>query len=271
MLQNIMNQYLDYIYNNPEQQSELVDILNRNEPIYKLNLNKEEKRDKEEIQLTEEDKSFFNRYYDDKFYGKYENCLGVQKIKKKTKNIFEGIEDTSFIPKEVKEKANKYYNENMETGIKRQKQKDCKKFIALYNAYKKCEYVVTAYEVAKIFGLSKKMINKSGSQFSEFNTKFKGSNIYYNAYHYIPKCCDYIGISKETCDMFILPFAKKFIQKYKNFTQEQPEIVAAGLVKYYCFNNGLVSGNLSELNELFGCSYATIESMYKKIAKYDNL
>lgn len=172
------------------------------------------------------------------------------------------------IPDDIKYTANFIYN-SMLSNIKRANKRKYLLFFCVYSAYKEHNITVNPVELGKKFNLSAGDVQKTHSMFSPLQTKYKPVNRIINPSDYISDFCKKLNMDSYESD--IITFTNNILIKNPSLTQEQPQTVAAGVLKYYMIINGIELNDKHQLSIATLRSDTTIDGMYKKISTMDNL
>lgn len=259
------NNYLSLINQTSEEQLMSENLLKQILPNFKIDENKKKNYyEKENLVNSKINKSIKDRYGNltsDEFGSSVY-------IKKKSRNVFEGYENL-IVPDEVRDEANSIYNNQLGRKIQ-VKKLSLLKFYCVYSAYKKLNIPIVPQTLAKNMNMSSKIVNKANTIFSELQTGYQPPDNNLTPIDFLPEYSKFLEINEETLYECIIPFAEVFLLDKKEFLQDHPHIVAAGLIKWYCTMNGLILKKMHKLKNQAGCSDATIDTMYKRISGADS-
>jgi transcription initiation factor TFIIIB Brf1 subunit/transcription initiation factor TFIIB len=186
---------------------------------------------------------------------------------KNTRSILNELSNYN-IPDDIKSRANIIYN-SMVSNIKRANKRKYLLFYCVYSAYKELNITVNPVELGKKFNLSPGDVQKTHSMFSPLQTNYKPVNRIINASDYISDFCKKLNMDSYESD--IIMFTNNILNKNPSLTQEQPQTVAAGVLKYYMMINGIELIDKHQLSISTLRSDTTIDGMYKKISTMDNI
>lgn len=146
-----------------------------------------------------------------------------------------------------------------------------------YNAklelYTKCteRRPIFPIELGIIFGLTSGEVHQAKSMFSPIQTGYRPPRIDSRlhicsyVYDYCLSCGLSTSVSKAAGDM-----ASDIMNKSPSLLEQNPQAIAAGLVKYYLTVNGIRLTDEQILIKISGRSNATIENNHKLVAQADN-
>lgn len=181
------------------------------------------------------------------------------------------------IPDNIKEGADVIFN-SMNYQVHRKKLRTQMLFYCVYCAYRE-EFNknpcygngatgVDPFRLGKIFGLTSGEVSKCNSLFSPLQTGYRPPPSYKTPMEYLLEFHTNLKLSQDSINEIIL-FADCILKKDKTLFQENPQTVAAGLLKYFTIINGIIM-NDELLTNATGRSKATIDTMYRKISTIDN-
>lgn len=187
--------------------------------------------------------------------------------KNKNHSIIQDLSKYNF-PENIINKADIIYNK-MVYRVRKNKIRQQLLFFCVYCAYLELKINVIPTELGKIFNLSTGEVQKCDSLFSPLQTGYYPQYQTISPLQYLPKYCKEFDLSDEFIE-YIMKSSINIIEKEPNLLQESPQTVAAGLLKYYTYINGIVNEDNKKLKKITGRSNVTIETMFKKICFIDN-
>lgn len=180
-------------------------------------------------------------------------------------------------PDNIKERADIIFN-SMNYQVHRKKLRTQMLFYCVYCAYREefnknpCyENGMTGVDPFRLgarFGLTSGEVSKCNSIFSPLQTGYRPPPSYKTPMEYLLEFHANLKLSEDSADE-IISLADGILKKNKGLFQENPQTVAAGLIKYFTVINGIIV-NDDILTNATGRSKATIDAMYRKISTIDN-
>jgi transcription initiation factor TFIIIB Brf1 subunit/transcription initiation factor TFIIB len=173
--------------------------------------------------------------------------------------------DKLNLPDDVKEKAESIFYK-LNQGTRRSKKRKQQIFICIYYAKKILGVVQDPKKLADEIGLKSGDVAGALSMFSELQTGFEAPLTFVSPLDYIDDYCSKIGLSSELTEECKISCAE-IIDKDDELLERSPQTVAAGLVRYFLFINGIA---VADYSKVIGFSDATINNMYNLISEIDN-
>lgn len=220
-------------------------------------------------------------YYEDKQEDDFIHQYGTNHIiNKRGRSILADLADYK-LPDSIKEGADAVYNK-MNYQVHRGKLRIKLLFYCVYCAYREQLHNNPCYDancniaaidpirLGKMFGLTAGEVSKCNSLFSPLQTGYKPPPSYVSPVEYLSTYCINLGLSRDSINE-ITSFARCILKKDRTLNQDNPQTVAAGLLKYFTVVNGIVLDNNNRIAELTGRSNATIDSMHRRISIIDNI
>lgn len=203
----------------------------------------------------------------------FEHPVHVPMHQKGEKSILQELEQYEISP-EIKNRAQKIY-QKMGPHVHRGKKRVQLLFYCLYSADLELHSECTIRDDAsnpliyqKMLGLSHGEARKAMGIFSETQTGYRPKTGKANPLGMIKGYCQENHISEEMVAP-IRALGRKILSKDPELMEEYPQTVAAGLIKYALSTMGGELDNDSFANTV-NLSQATINGMYKRIARIDN-
>ncbi|MEM3062649.1 MAG: hypothetical protein QW303_03765 [Nitrososphaerota archaeon] len=204
--------------------------------------------------------------YDNKyFYNKFSDSNHV--INRIERSILPDLKYYSF-PDEIKNQADVIYNK-MRYQVRRGKIRQQLLFFCVYCAHLELGYNVNPVRLGEKFGLTQGEVQKCDSLFSPLQTGYKPPVKYISPLNYLPEFCKNIGFADETIND-VISVSESILNKDSSLTQENPQTVAAGLLRYYILTHGVSFDDLQRLTTITNRSIVTIDGMFRKICMIDN-
>jgi len=246
-----------------------------------------EESDNEEIErinnnykfiINPNDKKFFDNYKDfrkyylsnpEPFIEKNEDIVIIKKNRKKSlinKDITNELIHYDF-DSEIKESANKIYK-SMNYKIRRDKKRLALIQYCIFCAYLELNRFIDTNELQNKFGNKKPKINKIFGYFKPVYTGYQPKYSYVSPLNYIKIFCNNLNFSDELIND-IMNFSNRIIKKLEVQINIIPKTLSTGIIKYYIITNGININN-NKIREITYKSNATIEKIYKLIARIDN-
>lgn len=183
-----------------------------------------------------------------------------------TRNILQGLKPYTF-SEEIKNMADTIYNK-MVYRVRRKKIRNQLLFYCVYCAHIELGIFVNPVKLGLVFDLNSGEIQKCDSLFSPLQTGYCPPAQNISPINYLREYCKILGLSSETCDSIAIS-SRDILEKDNSLEQENPQTVAAGLLKYYIVING-IQVDLQRIMEITGRSSITIDSVYRRVSTIDN-
>jgi len=172
------------------------------------------------------------------------------------------------LPDDIKNKADSIYSK-MIPRTRRKKIRKQLVFFCTYCAYLELGININPMQLGKQFGLSQGEVQKCGSLFSKLQTGYTPPDVDSTPLNYVPGFCESLGLSEDAVEE-ISRIYKVVIFSDERLSQENPQTVASGLLKYYIVTNGITMKDTSVISSITNRSSVTIDAIYKRIAIADN-
>jgi len=170
---------------------------------------------------------------------------------------------------DLKNRADVIYSK-MKYQVRRGKIRTQMLFFCVYCAHLELNIEVNPIQLGSVFGLTKGEVQRCDSVFSPLQTGYRPPPKITSPLGYLPDFCEKLNLSIEAInDIKVLGL--KILNNDKNLYQENPQTVAAGLLRYYIITNGLVLNDPQKLTNITGRSNVTIDVMYRRISAIDNV
>jgi transcription initiation factor TFIIIB Brf1 subunit/transcription initiation factor TFIIB len=184
------------------------------------------------------------------------------------RSILKDLKPYMDIDDDVKNMADAIYNK-MHYQVRRKKIRYQLLFYCTYCAYMELNLKVNPIELGAIFGLKQGAVQRCDSLFSPLQTGYTPPIKNARPTNYLERYCEKIGLSKEA-GIEINKLGEYLLKKDPNFLQENPQTVAAGILKYFIVTNGISIEDPDLIKNVTNRSNATIESIYQWIVSIDN-
>lgn len=173
------------------------------------------------------------------------------------------------LPDDIKRQADLIYNK-MKYIVRRSKSRRQLLFFCVYCAYLELGINnVDPNRLGSQFGLTQGEVQRCDSLFSPLQTGYKPPIVNVSPLNYLPGYCYELNLSQESADD-ISKMGASILAKDSSLTQENPQTVAAGLLRYYIITNGIIIENPQRITLLTGRSNITIDGMFRRISAIDN-
>lgn len=169
---------------------------------------------------------------------------------------------------DIKNTADVVYNK-MKPQTRRGKVRTQMIFYCVYCAHLELNREVNPIKLGKIFDLTPGQVQKCHSMFAPLQTGYFPPASTTTPLRYLPDYCRDLQLSQEAIES-INTLAQNILRKDQTLNEENPQTVAAGILRYYVMINGIVMEDLQKLSEITGRSTVTIEAMCRRISNVDN-
>jgi len=183
------------------------------------------------------------------------------------RSILPDLKQQAF-PDEIKNGADVIYNK-MKYRVRRGKIRNQMLFFCIYCAHLELNRDVNPIQLGAQFGLLPGEVQRCDSIFSPLQTGYRPPHTKTSPLRYLPDYCCRMGVSEDTTPE-VMKLAAIILQKDSTLYQENPQTVAAGLLKYYTVTNGITTDDPQKITNVTGRSNVTIEGMFRRIATIDN-
>lgn len=169
---------------------------------------------------------------------------------------------------DIKNQADLIFN-LMKYRVRRGKKRTQLIFYCVYCAHLEFDIDVNPIQLGATFGLTQGEVQRCDSLFSPLQTGYRPRSTLTSPLRYLPDYCTQMALTDEAVTD-ITQLAADVLQKDPSLLQENPQTVAAGILKYYTETNGIFNDDPQKLSKVTGRSNVTIEGIYKRIAAVDN-
>lgn len=188
-------------------------------------------------------------------------------INRSSRTILQDLKPYPF-PDDIKNQADVIYNK-MKHQVRRGKIRFQMLFYCVYCSHIELGRDVNPIQLGTIFGLTPGEVQKCDSIFSPLQTGYRHPPKSSSPLGYLPNYCQNINLSEDAIEELKL-LSLNILQKDPSLYEENPQTVAAGLLRYYTYTNGIISDDPQKLALITGRSNVTIEAMFRRIATIDN-
>ncbi len=171
-------------------------------------------------------------------------------------------------PNDIKNQADVIYNK-MYFQVRRGKVRDQMLFYCVYNAHLELGRDVNHQHLGKQFNLTPGEIQRCYSIFSFLQTGYRPPFVRASPLSYLPDYCKDIGLSQDVIND-IKVVGNAIMNKDKSLEQENPQTVAAGILRYYLIANGIQLADPSVISIVTQRSAVTIDTMFRRVQIVDN-
>lgn len=192
---------------------------------------------------------------------------GAHVVVRSERTILPDLKNYPF-PDDVKNRADVIYNK-MRYRVHRSKVRNQMLFYVVYCAHLELHRDVNPIHLGAQFGLSQGETQRCDSIFSFLQTGYRMPQTNTTPLGYLPDYCESLLLSQVAVEE-ITTLANSILRKDPSLYQENPQTVAAGILRYYTIMNGISSDDPSRLAQVTARSNVTIEGMYRRIAVIDN-
>lgn len=171
-------------------------------------------------------------------------------------------------PDDIKNQADVIYNK-MRYQVRRGKIRYQMLFFCIYCAHLELSRDVNPIQLGSQFGLTPGEVQRCDSLFSPLQTGYKPPSTNTSPLGYLPDYCRDMNLSQEAIDE-IMKMATSVLRKDPTLYQENPQTVAAGLLRYYTITNGIITDDPQKITRVTCRSNVTIDGMFRRISAIDN-
>lgn len=169
---------------------------------------------------------------------------------------------------DIKNTADVIYNK-MRHQVRRGKIRFQMLFFCTYCSHLELGRDVNPIQLGALFGLTPGEVQRCDSLFSPLQTGYRPPNRNASPLGYLPEYCQGMDLSHEAIEE-IMKMSATILRKDPTLYQENPQTVAAGLLRYYTITNGISNDDPQKITRITGRSTVTIDGMFKRISTIDN-
>lgn len=169
---------------------------------------------------------------------------------------------------DIKNQADVIYNK-MTYRVRRGKIRFQLLFYCVYYAYIELGRDVNPIQLGRIFDLTPGEVQRCDSIFSPLQTGYRPPSITTSPLGYLSGYCKEMKLSEEAIKE-IKHLAINILNKDRDLYQESPQTVAAGILRYYTYTNGIITDDPQEITKVTDRSTVTIDTMFRRISAADN-
>lgn len=171
-------------------------------------------------------------------------------------------------PDDIKNQADVIYNK-MIYRVRRGKIRSQMLFFCVYCAHLELNRDVNPTQLGSLFDLTPGEVQRCDSIFSPLQTGYRPPSTNTSPLRYLPGYCEEMDLSDDAV-LEIMRLAKDVLRKDPDLRQENPQTVAAGLLRYFTYTNGIITDDPQKITKVTGRSNVTIDVMFRRIATIDN-
>lgn len=169
---------------------------------------------------------------------------------------------------DIKNQADVIYNK-MIYRVRRGKIRSQMLFFCVYCAHLELNRDVNPTQLGSLFDLTPGEVQRCDSIFSPLQTGYRPPSTNTSPLRYLPGYCEKMELSEEAVTE-IMRLANNVLRKDPDLRQENPQTVAAGLLRYFTYTNGIITDDPQKITKVTGRSNVTIDVMFRRIATIDN-
>jgi hypothetical protein len=188
-------------------------------------------------------------------------------INRTERSILSDLKQYPF-PDDIKNQADVIYNK-MKYQVRRGKIRFQMLFWCTYNSHLELARDVNPIQLGAQFGLSQGEVQRCDSLFSPLQTGYKPPSKNASPLGYLPDYIKEMGLSPDILDG-VMRMAATILRKDPTLFQENPQTVAAGLLRYYTVTNGITTEDPQTITRVTNRSTVTIDGMFRRISTIDN-
>ena len=200
-----------------------------------------------------------------RFYGGYGEWGHV--ITHTERSILPDLKQYPFTD-DIKNQADVIYNK-MFYRVRRGKIRSQMLFFCVYCAHLELDRDVNPTQLGSLFDLTPGEVQRCDSIFSPLQTGYRPPSTNTSPLRYLPGYCEKMELSEEAITD-IMTLASNVLAKDPDLKQENPQTVAAGLLRYFTYTNGIITDDPQKITKVTGRSNVTIDVMFRRIATIDN-
>lgn len=172
------------------------------------------------------------------------------------------------LPDDVKRRADAIFR-SLNVGTRRGRRRLQLVFFCLYNSHRELDVRVDPHALGKRMGLSSGDITRACSMFSEYQTGYRPVISVTSPTDLLPQYCREVGLSEEALGD-VVDLTQDVLTKDPDLRHRSPHTVAAGILRYYMFINGINTVSMSKYTRITDLSEATINAMFKRVSTAHN-
>lgn len=204
-------------------------------------------------------------YDEQKFCGGYGEWAHV--VNRTERSILSDLKPYPYTD-DIKNQADVVFNK-MRYQVRRGKIRNQMLFFCVYSAHLELGLPVNPIQLGAQFGLTQGEVQRCDSLFSPLQTGYKPPSTNASPLGYLPDYCKDMNLSQEAIDD-IMRMSSTVLRKDCTLYQENPQTVAAGLLRYYTITNGIITDDPQKITRVTSRSNVTIDGMFRRISTIDN-
>ncbi len=201
-----------------------------------------------------------------KFCGGYSE-LGGHVITNNERTILPDLKSYSY-GDDIKNQADVVFNK-MKYQVRRGKIRNQMLFFCVYCAHLELGLPVNPIQLGSDFGLTSGEVQRCDSLFSPLQTGYKPPATNISPLGYLPDFCEGMDLNQEAVEE-LTKISITILRKDRTLFQDNPQTVAAGLLRYYIVTKGVINDDPQKITRVTKRSNVTIDGMYRRISTIDN-
>lgn len=173
-----------------------------------------------------------------------------------------------LLPEDIKNRADLIYNK-MAQRVRRGKIRNQLLFWCVYQAHRELGRKADPVGLGAKFGLNQGEVSKCDSIFSQLQTGYCPPVSTASPIQYLPDYCMRLGIQHDGITQ-IQTLAGQVLRKDPVLLQDNPQTVAAGILRYFIVTNGITVDDPGLIATITNRSNVTIDNMFRRISTIDN-
>jgi len=173
-----------------------------------------------------------------------------------------------LFPEEIKNQADVIYNK-MKYQVRRGKIRSQMLFFCVYCSHLELALEINPIQLGSQFSLTQGEVMRCDSLFSSLQTGYKPPSKNASPLGYLRDYVERMDLSSDIIND-VLIMSNNILYKDHTLYQENPQTVAAGLLRYYTITNGITTEDPQKITHVTGRSIVTIDSMFRRICTIDN-
>jgi hypothetical protein len=202
---------------------------------------------------------------DKRFHEGYGNWAHV--VVNSTRSILGDLQKYPF-PDDIKNRADVIHSK-MRNKVHRSKVRDQMLFYCVYCAHLELQRDCNPIQLGMQFKLTPGEVQRCDSLFSPLQTGYRPPSLTTSPLGYLPDYCQAMELTSDALEE-ITRMGAAVLKKDPSLLQENPQTVAAGMLRYYIVSNGITTEDPLKITRVTTRSHVTIDGMYRRIAIIDN-
>lgn len=169
---------------------------------------------------------------------------------------------------DIKNQSDVIFNK-MKYQVRRGKIRNQMLFFCVYCSHLELGLPVNPIQLGADFKLTSGEVQRCDSLFSPLQTGYKPPATNVSPLGYLPDYCQNMDLSQDAVEE-IMKISTNILRKDHTLFQENPQTVAAGLLRYYTVTKGIVTDDPQKITRVTKRSNVTIDGMFRRISTIDN-